>query len=60
MTVDGAVVPNTNTGLAYRWFMTQGYPRIKEVIEQDKATTDYYQTQFAPQDEAESPVPLLA
>jgi aromatic ring hydroxylase len=35
LTVDGAVVPNTNTGLAYRWFMTQGYPRIKEVIEQD-------------------------
>jgi 4-hydroxyphenylacetate 3-monooxygenase len=33
--VNGAVLPNSNSGLAYRWFMTQGYPRIKEIIEQD-------------------------
>jgi 4-hydroxyphenylacetate 3-monooxygenase len=33
--VGGTVLPNTNAGLAYRWFATQGYPRIKEIIEQD-------------------------
>ena len=33
--VNGMVLPNSNSGMAYRWFMTQGYPRIKEIIEQD-------------------------
>ena len=33
--VGGSVLPNTNAGLAYRWFMTQGYPRVREIIEQD-------------------------
>ncbi len=33
--IGGTVLPNTNSGLAYRWFMTLGYPRIKEIIEQD-------------------------
>lgn len=30
-----AMLPKLDYGLAYRWFMTQGYPRIKEIIEQD-------------------------
>jgi aromatic ring hydroxylase len=30
-----AVLPNTNSGLAYRWFMTVGYPRVREIIEQE-------------------------
>ncbi|MFF3565285.1 4-hydroxyphenylacetate 3-hydroxylase family protein [Streptomyces sp. NPDC002574] len=33
--VGGSVLPNLDAGLAYRWFMTQGYPRIREIIEQD-------------------------
>ena len=32
---DGAVLPNLDYGLAYRWFMTVGYPRVKEIIMQD-------------------------
>jgi 4-hydroxyphenylacetate 3-monooxygenase len=35
---DGAVLPNQDYVLAYRWFMTVGYPRIKEIIEQDVAS----------------------
>jgi aromatic ring hydroxylase len=27
--------PNLDYGLAYRWFMGVGYPRIKEIIQQD-------------------------
>lgn len=30
-----ALLPNLDYGLAYRWFMGIGYPRIKEIIEQD-------------------------
>lgn len=33
--VDGAVLPHLDYGLAYRWFMTVGYPRIREIIMQD-------------------------
>ncbi|MQA12709.1 MAG: Pyoverdin chromophore biosynthetic protein pvcC [Pseudonocardiaceae bacterium] len=32
---DGALLPNLDYGLAYRWFMTVGYPRVKEIIMQD-------------------------
>lgn len=32
---DGAVLPNLDYGMAYRWFMTLGYPRVKEIILQD-------------------------
>ncbi|MCC5697758.1 Pyoverdin chromophore biosynthetic protein pvcC, partial [Klebsiella pneumoniae] len=32
---DGALLPNLNYGMAYRWFMTIGYPRIREIIMQD-------------------------
>jgi aromatic ring hydroxylase len=34
----GAVLPNPAYGLAYRWFMQIGYPRVKEIIEQDIAS----------------------
>ncbi|MGW4033737.1 4-hydroxyphenylacetate 3-hydroxylase family protein [Streptomyces sp. NPDC004838] len=32
---NGAVLPNLDYGLAYRWFMTIGYPRVREIIMQD-------------------------
>jgi 4-hydroxyphenylacetate 3-monooxygenase len=35
---NGAVLPNPQYGLAYRWFMQIGYPRVKEIIEQDIAS----------------------
>lgn len=35
---NGALLPNPQYGLAYRWFMQLGYPRIKEIIEQDVAS----------------------
>jgi aromatic ring hydroxylase len=34
----GAVLPNPAYGLAYRWFMQIGYPRVKEIIQQDIAS----------------------
>ncbi|WP_326740965.1 4-hydroxyphenylacetate 3-hydroxylase family protein [Streptomyces sp. NBC_01022] len=34
----GALLPRLDYGMAYRWFMTIGYPRIKEIIEQDVAS----------------------
>ncbi|MHC0430268.1 4-hydroxyphenylacetate 3-hydroxylase family protein [Streptomyces sp. O3] len=34
----GAVLPNPQYGMAYRWFMQIGYPRVKEIIEQDVAS----------------------
>ncbi|WP_150238114.1 4-hydroxyphenylacetate 3-hydroxylase family protein [Nocardiopsis quinghaiensis] len=35
---DGAVLPNPDYGLAYRWFMQIGYPRVREIIQQDVAS----------------------
>jgi 4-hydroxyphenylacetate 3-monooxygenase len=35
---NGAVLPNPQYGMAYRWFMQIGYPRIKEIIQQDVAS----------------------
>ncbi|MFC0581213.1 4-hydroxyphenylacetate 3-hydroxylase family protein [Micrococcoides hystricis] len=35
---NGTVLPKLDYGLAYRMFMAQGYPRIKEIIEQDVAS----------------------
>jgi 4-hydroxyphenylacetate 3-monooxygenase len=35
---NGAVLPNPAYGLAYRWFMQIGYPRVKEIIQQDIAS----------------------
>jgi 4-hydroxyphenylacetate 3-monooxygenase len=34
---NGTLLPNMDYGLAYRMFMAQGYPRVKEIIEQDVA-----------------------
>jgi aromatic ring hydroxylase len=35
---NGAVLPNPEYGMAYRWFMQIGYPRIREIILQDVAS----------------------
>ncbi|MER7763289.1 4-hydroxyphenylacetate 3-hydroxylase N-terminal domain-containing protein [Streptomyces sp. NPDC097619] len=35
---NGAVLPNPQYGMAYRWFMQIGYPRIREIIQQDVAS----------------------
>lgn len=37
-----SVLPSENGALAYRWFMTVGYPRIKEIIEQDLGSALIY------------------
>ncbi|OCQ54190.1 4-nitrophenol 2-monooxygenase, oxygenase component [Photorhabdus australis subsp. thailandensis] len=37
-----AVLPRSEYGMAYRWFMTLGYPRIKEIIEQDLGSALIY------------------
>ncbi|NUT43149.1 MAG: Pyoverdin chromophore biosynthetic protein pvcC [Thermoactinospora sp.] len=35
---NGALLPNPQYGMAYRWFMQIGYPRIKEIVLQDVAS----------------------
>jgi 4-hydroxyphenylacetate 3-monooxygenase len=45
--VGEAVLPNANAGLAYRWFMTVGYPRVKEIIEQDLGSALIYSNSHA-------------
>ncbi|MGI5328654.1 4-hydroxyphenylacetate 3-hydroxylase family protein [Actinomadura nitritigenes] len=35
---NGAVLPNPEYGLAYRWFAQVGYPRIREIVLQDVAS----------------------
>ena len=40
--IGDAVLPNANGALAYRWFMTVGYPRVKEIIEQDLGSALIY------------------
>jgi 4-hydroxyphenylacetate 3-monooxygenase len=40
--IGNTVLPNLNAGLAYRWFMTIGYPRVKEIIEQDLGSALIY------------------
>ncbi|WJK43904.1 4-hydroxyphenylacetate 3-hydroxylase N-terminal domain-containing protein [Solwaraspora sp. WMMA2056] len=35
---NGALLPNPQYGMAYRWFMQIGYPRIREIIMQDVAS----------------------
>jgi aromatic ring hydroxylase len=35
---NGAVLPNPEYGMAYRWFMQTGYPRIREIVLQDVAS----------------------
>lgn len=36
--VGNSVIPKLEYGLTYRMFMIQGYPRVKEIIEQDVAS----------------------
>ncbi|MBN9797465.1 MULTISPECIES: 4-hydroxyphenylacetate 3-hydroxylase family protein [Pseudonocardia] len=40
--VGGAKLPKLDYGLAYRWFMTLGYPRVKEIIMQDLGASLIY------------------
>ncbi|MDN5696572.1 MAG: hypothetical protein L0G70_01205 [Rubrobacter sp.] len=40
--IGDTVLPQLQPGLAYRWFMTVGYPRIKEIIEQDLGASLIY------------------
>lgn len=35
---NGALLPNPQYGMAYRWFMQIGYPRVKEIVLQDVAS----------------------
>jgi two-component FAD-dependent monooxygenase len=35
---NGAVLPNPQYGMAYRWFMQIGYPRVREIVLQDVAS----------------------
>ncbi|HEX6472704.1 MAG TPA: 4-hydroxyphenylacetate 3-hydroxylase N-terminal domain-containing protein [Streptosporangiaceae bacterium] len=35
---NGALLPNPQYGMAYRWFSQVGYPRIKEIVQQDVAS----------------------
>jgi two-component FAD-dependent monooxygenase len=35
---NGALLPNPAYGMAYRWFMQIGYPRIREIVLQDVAS----------------------
>ncbi|MER7015281.1 4-hydroxyphenylacetate 3-hydroxylase N-terminal domain-containing protein [Saccharopolyspora sp. NPDC000359] len=34
----GAVLPNPQYGMAYRWFMQMAYPRVREIVLQDVAS----------------------
>ena len=45
--VGDSVLPNENAALAYRWFMTIGYPRVKEIIEQDLGSSLIYSNSHA-------------
>ncbi|MBN3932794.1 Pyoverdin chromophore biosynthetic protein pvcC [Streptomyces verrucosisporus] len=35
---NGALLPNPQYSMAYRWFMQIGYPRVKEIVQQDVAS----------------------
>ena len=35
---NGALLPNPQYGMAYRWFAQIGYPRVREIIQQDVAS----------------------
>jgi aromatic ring hydroxylase len=35
---NGALLPNPAYGMAYRWFMQVGYPRVREIVLQDVAS----------------------
>ncbi|VVJ17737.1 4-hydroxyphenylacetate 3-monooxygenase (EC [Amycolatopsis camponoti] len=38
----GALLPKLDYGMAYRWFMTIGYPRVREIIHQDLGSALIY------------------
>jgi 4-hydroxyphenylacetate 3-monooxygenase len=40
--IGDAVLPNATAAQAYRWFTTVGYPRVKEIIEQDLGSALIY------------------
>ena len=40
--IGDTVIPKLEYGLTYRMFMIQGYPRVKEIIEQDVASRLIY------------------
>jgi 4-hydroxyphenylacetate 3-monooxygenase len=44
---NGAVLPNPQYGMAYRWFMQIGYPRIREIVLQDVASGLIYMNSSA-------------
>jgi 4-hydroxyphenylacetate 3-monooxygenase len=43
----GAVLPNPQYGMAYRWFSQIGYPRVREIALQDVASALIYVTSSA-------------
>jgi 4-hydroxyphenylacetate 3-monooxygenase len=43
----GAVLPNPQYGMAYRWFSQIGYPRVREIVLQDVASALIYVTSSA-------------
>lgn len=42
-----ALLPNIDFAMAYRWFMTIGYPRVLEIVQQDVAGALVYVTSHA-------------
>ncbi|GAA1395766.1 4-hydroxyphenylacetate 3-hydroxylase N-terminal domain-containing protein [Pseudonocardia kongjuensis] len=40
--IDGTLLPRHEYGMAYRWFMTVGYPRVREIIMQDLGSSLIY------------------
>ena len=40
--VGDTLLPNHEYGMAYRWFMTVGYPRVREIIMQDLGSSLIY------------------
>ncbi|NKQ52282.1 Pyoverdin chromophore biosynthetic protein pvcC [Amycolatopsis sp. K13G38] len=40
--VGGTLLPKLEYGMAYRWFMTVGYPRVREIIMQDLGSSLIY------------------
>lgn len=57
--VDGALLPRLEYGMCYRWFMTVGYPRIKEIIQQDVASGLIYMPSGAADLESEVTRPYI-
>jgi 4-hydroxyphenylacetate 3-monooxygenase len=56
---DGALLPNLDYGMVYRWFMTQGYPRIREIIMRDLGSALVYMPSSAADFKNESIRPYL-